>query len=78
MHDLEVLREVHRRQARRALGVSAWGPRLLGIQARNALREGDILSLPVEPTTPAQTSDGTAFLFMHGYSAWGSDDPHAG
>ncbi len=75
MRALKVLREVERRQSRRALGVPPFGGRLVLPRARSTDLAPDILALPekVDDLAAMQTANG-GFIAMIGFSGVGGPD----
>jgi len=78
MRSLRVDREFQRRQARRAMGLPPFGGRLIVPQARGAALGPELLALPqtVDELDPIQDVATGTLTFVHGFSAWGGDDPH--
>lgn len=78
MRELEIHREVQRREARRAVGYNPLGPRLTVGQVATAPLDASILALPinVDDRNPMQNAAGD-FFFMFDFSAFDGPDTWA-
>jgi hypothetical protein len=78
MRERRVLREVQRREARQALGLSPYGRRLRPSAALRAPFDAEHLALPqaTDNLAAIQTADGS-FYFMFDFSAFDGPDPWA-
>jgi hypothetical protein len=78
MRALRVLRDVERRERRRALGVNPYCERMSGAAARATAMDAEILAMPEDTSDyqAVQAADGTLY-FALGISALGGSDPLA-
>lgn len=69
------MREVFRRESRRAMGTDPRMPRIYSGQVTGALAEAELLALPVETEGATAVDEVGAFTFMLDRSALDGQDP---